>query len=161
MKARFRMVLMTSKHLPHALVRFARSPQGEGLILIGPEALVSVCPTVHALSLIHEPAKSMRDHSRILPSVKSLEILQRQEQGDQQRLQHGSHAPADKSRETLKQEQRKQQQQRTQAIVALQFKMRRKGLVCRSTHATCFSSGVGPRQASQPCGSLWGVRAFC
>ena len=160
MTARFRMVWMTTNPLPHALVTFARSPRGEGIILIGPEALMRVCPMMHASSFLYGPGKSMPDYSMVVPTQKSQEILQRQEQGEQRRLQqqgqkqHRAHASADKSREMLQQEQRKQQkqmQQRAQAFAATQPKMRRKGLSCRSAHAACCSPGQG----LQPNRSLW------
>ena len=160
MQARFHMLWMTTKRLPNALVRFARSFEGEGIILIGPEALMSVCTIVHALSLLHGPGKSMRENSMTPPSVESRELLQRQNQSQQRlqqqtQLQHSLHASANRSRETRKREQRKQQQ--AQAVAATQSRIRREGLRCRSAHAACCS----PRPAVQPSRCLWGARAPC
>lgn len=169
MHAQFRMVYMSTKHLPQALVRFARSPKGEGMILIGPEALMAVCPIVHASGLLHGPGKSVPGHSIFFPTARSYEIMQRQEQGEQRRLQQQEHmrdtsdASAGKSRKTLPQEQRQQRQQlkqiqpKAQAFTVTQPKMWRMGLRCRFAHASCYSPG----QALRFTKSLWGPRAAC
>ena len=124
------MVWMTNRDLPAALVKFANSSLGEGIILIGPEALMRVCPMMHSLSLLHGPKNSMADLDTVFPTPVSQEMQQRQHQQDQQRLlqqqQHRLDQPAAKSRQDK--QQRTQMSQMPQACAATQLKLRRRVL---------------------------------
>ena len=112
------------------------------MVLIGPEALMSVCPITHASSSLSGPRKAMPQYSMVFPTEKSQEILQRQQQ-EQRRGQHRALASLVKGQETLQQGQRKQTQQRAQAFRKVQPR-----LTCRSAHAPCFSRGL--QSASVP-----------
>ena len=141
---------MSTKPFPKAMVAFARSPEGEGMVLIGPEALMSVCPVIHASSSLSGHDKAMPQYSMVFSTEKSQEILQQQQQEEQRRQQqeqrrgqHRGRASAVKGQETLQQGQRKQTQQRAQA-----FKRMQPRLTCRPAHAPCFSRGL--QSASVP-----------
>ena len=127
MVARLRMVWMTTRDLPPSLVQFANSSLGEGIILIGPEALMRVCPMMHALSLLCGPENSMADFDTVFPAPMSQEMRQRQHQVDQQRLlqqQQRLDQPVPKSRQDK--QQRTQMRQRPQAPAATQPELRRR-----------------------------------
>ena len=129
MVARFRMVWMTTRDLPPSLVQFASSSLGEGIILIGPEALMRVCHMMHALSLLCGPENSRADFDTVFPTPMSQEMLQRQHQVDQQRLlqqqqQQRLDQPVPKSRQDK--QQRTQMRQRPQAPAATQPELRRR-----------------------------------